>query len=64
MSRQKIWTKLLNSYRVILHSLMNFLKHQSGSCVDSMDGHKSLFSTKVYSLCFKDEQKTYGRGTQ
>ncbi len=36
---------------------MNFLKHQSGSCVDSMDGHKSLFSLKYIHFCFKDEQK-------
>ncbi len=52
MSRQKIWTKLLNSYRLILHSLYELLKHQSGSCVDSMDGQISVF-TKVYSLLFQ-----------
>ncbi len=62
MSRQKIWTKLLNSYRLILHSLYELF--ESGSCVDSMDGHKSLFSLKYIHFCFKDEQKTYGRGTQ
>ncbi len=62
MSRQKIWTKLLNSCRLILHSLYELF--ESDSCVDSMDGHKSLFSLKYIHFCFKDEQKTYGRGTQ